>query len=61
MPLICVVRGLKKKTDFHLDKIDRYKLEVIEGSHRRLVMVELCKEDPAKFSCVESILYTCYL
>ena len=55
MPLICIVRGLKKKTYFHLDMIDRYKLEAIGGNHRKLAMVELCKEDPVKFSCVESI------
>ena len=57
MPLICVVRGLKKKTDFHLDKTDTYELEVTGENHKRLAMVKLCKEDPAKYSCFESILY----
>ena len=49
---------------FHLQGITKenrvkfaYKLEVIGGNHRRLAMIELCEEDPAKFSCVESILY----
>ena len=35
MPLICIVRGLKKKTDFHLDKTDTYKLEVYRRKQQK--------------------------
>ena len=56
-PLIGIVKGLEKKDDFSSEEIDRYRIEIVGGNHRRQALAEIKKDHPEIYNSLECMQF----